>query len=509
MPTGLNIKLSLAGALIFSLLIVSVVNPSILLRAPWGDENALLRNLLVINTIDVFFPLPLFDQASPPGATLLLKLIGHITNDNFLIMRILLLVIQFGLIYACATALGIKRKAIPLILFWLSTPLIQYSTDLKHYSGELIASYLSISAVALRDRSKAKLLSINFAALFFGFGAIIQVSAQIAMRSLQTIKGISCFSARSIVWLGTTCVIVIFFAVLGRYLVHVNMVNYQDITYKNFGFLWDAVHLLRTIVRAHGKILAVTGVVAFACACALRGLGNTIKNPLFIYLFTCLLITFFLRITGLYQAVYERHIIWLVPISIFMISYWLDEIFDRFSALFIPFCSATALAVVLVTASQPMEFASEKEMFRAVSKIPESANVVLNLGAQTSLELYANKNSLLAKHKYYGWVNPASGPSLPERTAMTLFAENAGRPGAFSSWTYFEMHQNFHPLWDYLIGAVPSREFYVVNSHQTPIGTSRPDFSSKAMVDVLENKGCNFKSVYAGNRTEVLKVQCP
>ena len=100
-----------------------------------------------------------------------------------------------------------------------------------------------------------------------------------------------------------------------------------------------------------------------------------------------------------------------------------------------------------------------------------------------------------------------SAPTIPETIAMTNFADNASKPGAFSSWTYFELKHDFRPLWRYLLNNGKT-EFYVANSHQTPIGSPVLDDNAKAMVDVLKERGCGFTSVYAANLVEILSVRC-
>ena len=155
----------------------------------------------------------------------------------------------------------------------------------------------------------------------------------------------------------------------------------------------------------------------------------------------------------------------------------------------------------------PHEHTSDGGLFSALAKLPTQSNVVLNLGAQVALDLYKNKYPDLSQQHYQGWVNPVSAPTIPETIAMTNFADNASKPGAFSSWTYFELKHDFRPLWRYLLNNGKT-EFYVANSHQTPIGSPVLDDNAKAMVDVLKERGCGFTSVYAANLVEILSVQC-
>jgi hypothetical protein len=51
--------------------------------------------------------------------------------------------------------------------------------------------------------------------------------------------------------------------------------------------------------------------------------------------------------------------------------------------------------------------------------------------------------------------------------------------------------------------------FYIANSHQTPLGSTELDGNAEAMVAILNEHGCAYRSAYTGHYAEIIRVRCP
>ena len=494
--------------LIITILILAAINPSILWRSPWGDEASLLRNLKIIPWTGAFFPLPLFDLTAPPGATLVLQVIAELTQYDVTVIRLILLLINLGFIYWAAYATKISNKVVPFVLFWLSTPVVYYATEIKQYSLEMVASYLMIVTIATTTNEwKSKVRDV--CALVLSFGAIVQVASRFIMSGYNAHLGRWAFSRGQIYHVTITALLLVLFVVWGRYLTTLQLANFHAQAFKNNGLLIDFLRFCKAIFMAHGAILVSIGAIVTALAIRTFGWRPIVHNHLVIFLLLCVAMVSILRLAGFYPVVYPRHIVWIVPVSLFIVATWLDKLLIHWGR---SWNHAVKVAGMVVAASVlmwvPMERSFDKGLFSALAKLPPRSDVVLNLGAQVALDLYMEQYPSLSELNYYGWVNAASAPTIPETVAMSDFTNNASKPGAFSSWTYFVLNQDFHPLWRYLLDAGQRPDFFIATSGQTPTNDPVLDDSAKAMVELMRDRGCGFNSVYAGYLVEILSVRC-
>jgi hypothetical protein len=475
------------------------------MRAPWSDEASLLRNLKIIDIGDAFYALPLFDQASPLGATLALKAFAVITDFNFPLMRLALLLTSFYLIYLMAAAAGIN-KAIPFVLFWLSPALVQYSTELKQYSFELMASYVVILTILLPQRWW--LQGANALALLFSFGAIIEVAAQILLRAKEVLerRGIS---VRTVGGLAASLAVLAFFYLFGKHLTDLNTENYHDNAYKTVGLPLDIARLVKTYYLAHGPLLLISAVAVLVWAWRTVGWRELLADRMVQFLLVTNVAVVVLRLIGLYPAVAPRHIIWTVPITICVVAIWIARLSEG-NERGLRWAMVAGLALGIVSISRvPMEVANDRQLFAEVANLPPGTDVLLNLGAQGSVDLYTpDKQPGLLEHRFHGRLSPVTGPLISEQAAMEDFAPNAQRPGVFGSWTYFEKNHDYRPLWKFFIGSVGAADFYIANSHQTPIGSAVLDGNAQAMAATLTEKGCKYESRFTSTYVELLHVEC-
>lgn len=499
---------TLLTILIITILILAAISPSILWRSPWGDEASLLRNLKIIPWTGVISPLPLFDLTAPPGATLLLKVIAELTHYDVPVIRLILLLMNLGFIYWAAYATKISNKEVPFVLFWLSTPMVYYATEIKQYSFEMVASYLMIVAIVTSTNEwKSKLWDL--CALMLSFGAIVQVTSRSIMLGYNAHFGRLAFNKGKIFHVATTALLLVLFVVWGRYLTTLQLANFHEQSFKNSGLVIDFLRFCKVVFMAHGAILLSIGAIVMALATRTFGWRPIVQNHLVIFLLLCVAIVSILRLAGLYPVVYPRHIIWIVPVSLIIVATWLDKLLVHWGE---RWKQAVEVAGMVVAASVlmlvPMERSFDNGLFSALAKLPPRSDVVLNLGAQVALDLYRDQYPSLSQLNYYGWVNAESAPTIPETVAMGDFTNNASKPGAFSSWTYFVLNQDFRPLWRYLLASGQGPDFFIAISGQTPTNDPVLDDSAKAMVELMSDRGCGFNSVYAGYLVEILSVRC-
>ena len=81
---------------------------------------------------------------------------------------------------------------------------------------------------------------------------------------------------------------------------------------------------------------------------------------------------------GLYPAVQTRHIIWIVPLSLFVVAAWVDKLLTQWEGRWVPAASLIGMALAaVVIARVPMEHTSDGGLFSALAKLPTQSNVVL------------------------------------------------------------------------------------------------------------------------------------
>ncbi|SMO78376.1 hypothetical protein [Paracoccus laeviglucosivorans] len=133
---------------------------------PWGDEAMLITNLLVPD-LNIFAPLPHYEQAAPVGylwlSRQLLEIFG--AEPPFHVLRYLsALFIGLGVVLILSIA-PIRRDwmaKIIVVALLLGSPMIWiYANEIKHYSAEFFASALVLACgIPLVTRSDMAALSL-------------------------------------------------------------------------------------------------------------------------------------------------------------------------------------------------------------------------------------------------------------------------------------------------------------------------------------------------------------
>ena len=213
-------------------------------------------------------------------------------------MRLVLLLINCLFIYWAACALQITNKAIPFVLFWLCPLVVYYTTEIKQYSFELVASYIMIISIAT-VRSRWDLRLANVSALLLSFGAVIEVAAQTIMRTYGLVVGWRQATVQKIVDLAVTAAILLLFALWAKYFTALNLKNFDDQAYKNVEVVMDTLKLGKVLVQAHGVLFLATGFAVLAVALRVFGWQVIVHSPLIVFLLLCVLMVVALRLMGL------------------------------------------------------------------------------------------------------------------------------------------------------------------------------------------------------------------
>ena len=131
-------------------LLIFVVIATVLVissRSIWVDEATLLINVYNISWLQVFSPLPYYDQASPVLPLIIVKMIANIAGTNFPLFRVLLFSVNIAFAIPLIRWL-IKEKSL-LCACWFAMAFAAtiysigyYTTEIKHYGFEVAALFL-------------------------------------------------------------------------------------------------------------------------------------------------------------------------------------------------------------------------------------------------------------------------------------------------------------------------------------------------------------------------------
>ena len=157
-------------------------------RDPWIDEAMLGLNIKAVGLGDLFRPLPLYEQAAPPGYLVLCYLARSIAPDAFFVAAVravstVLMIATFWLLLRLATAYGGLKSAVLLAAVLLASDFIlTYGVELKHYAADVFATAAILYAGhdlsrSMNARSVLRFVAVVLVASFFSFTAPIPAAA--------------------------------------------------------------------------------------------------------------------------------------------------------------------------------------------------------------------------------------------------------------------------------------------------------------------------------------------
>jgi len=157
-------------------------------RDPWIDEAMLGLNIKAVGLGDLLRPLPLYEQAAPPGYLVLCYLARSIAPDPFFVAAVravstVLMIVTFYLLLRLATAYGGLKSAVLLAAILLASDFfLTYGVELKHYAADVFATAAILFAGhelsrSMNARSGLRFVAVVLVASFFSFTAPIPAAA--------------------------------------------------------------------------------------------------------------------------------------------------------------------------------------------------------------------------------------------------------------------------------------------------------------------------------------------
>ena len=337
---------------------------------PWGDEAMLLANLLEPN-IDLLQPLPYYEQAAPPGYLWLARTILYVFGDAppFHALRLLSAAFFAGGICLILGTEPLRRDwkaSTILVALLLGSPLVWgYAGEMKPYSADFFASAMILaSGLPLARGDNPRRLAVFFLTVLVGgllsFTIPIVVAGVLAGLALQRLpnggvsapprmsmpfvltggaallylvgvyllvnRGLVLFqlSAYSHVYLGNTA------QGIARVMVS-RLTEVLDIIVNSLGADWFAV--LRRMVNQAGAPLGIAYHTIRLIALALLGLIVWLavrRSPVVVLISLCLFaVVAALQMVGALNLVYERHVIFLLPVSATLSAIAVSVFVDR------------------------------------------------------------------------------------------------------------------------------------------------------------------------------------
>jgi hypothetical protein len=384
---------------ILILLLIFFVGFISLDRSLWVDEALILVNIAKLDFLDMFKPLPYYDQASPLIPMFYQKLIYKLSNGNFFILRLctLLLSFTFVIMFLCQIAKE-KEKELDWKI-WLSTltlpmyTFLYYSTEIKHYIFEFTSSlFLILSFIYYLKNKNNKAFLFSLAALSLGFSNIIPIGIILvvifALKFINKEKSYDYFKY----------FIISLVIVLAKYFYMKYLTSYQisvhDV-YLSKGLIQDTKSLISSVIDAHGKYLTFLTAISLLYGLFTSKENKFYKNFLLLYLIivTSVLI---LKISSLYPVISGRHVFWLVPFSITLSSLFIKSVISKgkhTNKILI----VLATGLFIINSMKFIEYNENTANNALISKINELCSIETNniIGAPiTERVLYVYQNKL-------------------------------------------------------------------------------------------------------------------
>jgi hypothetical protein len=398
----------IAMLLCIALLAGEFVN--LITRSVWVDEAMLLKAIMELKSpTDFMKPLAYYDQAVPTLVSLYFKAAMSVVDHDIRALRLAVLLLSCMLISPMLLIFKGYRWGIAIFLLMLvshefSTGL--YLTELKHYFLEVCGSFLAVFGIYKAQERHSPYWPAAMAAVIstMGFSTLV-VSAGLLVYgfSMCVTKPWDKSTFRELTVLVICALVVVAEYLFMKYLTLYQIGNYQQ--YYASSALDSLPILAKAIVGAYGKALLLTSAVASLALLFSMPRGFAFKlNVFFIGLVTFVVIG---RVTGFYPVNTSRHLIWLAPFSLVIVSLAILE-FVASPKLYAKALGWLMLAIVSLQAIKMAgsvikgvnyEYVDNNHFYRFIADMPPTRFLVYP-DAQPSLEYYSLLLPQLNKHQY-------------------------------------------------------------------------------------------------------------
>lgn len=407
MPRFFNMP-RIAVMLCFALLACEFA--TLITRSVWVDEAMLLKAVMELKSPGDFLqPLAYYDQAEPLFGSLFFKAAMSIVQYDISALRIAVLLFSCVLISPMLLIFKNYRWGITVFLLVLishefSTGL--YLTELKHYFLEVCASFLAIFGIyKAHEHDNPYWPAVMAAAIsILGFSTLVVSGGLLVYGFLMCVtqrrdENIT----RKLIVLAICATVVAADYVFMKSLTLYQIGNYEQ--YYASSAFGSLPILAKAVVGAYGKALLLTSVIANIAFLLSKDRGFAYKlNVFFLALVAVVVIG---RITGLYPASTPRHLIWLAPFSLVIVSLAILK-FVASPKKYSRGLGCLLLGLVLLQAAKMgisvvkgvnYEYVDNNQFYRFIADMPPTRFLVYP-DAQPSLEYYSLILPQLNKHQY-------------------------------------------------------------------------------------------------------------
>ncbi len=470
-------------------------------RSIWIDEGMLLKSIFANSLLDFVNPLPYYDQAQPLLVSIAHKLVTLVSIE-FQIIRAILLILCLIPIVFFATKISKNEKInsflISLVLFSTILTVGFYLTEIKHYSFEIMATFGMIYFVNNFFNEKSSYFTTAILVSLIatiGFSSIIPACMVIFYISFFKLykEKTNFFTKKNIFGVLLSLVLIAITYLHMKHLTIFQIANHD--VYLSKGIFGDVKSLAGAAGSAYGIVFML--VSAFSSIAVL--FFSNRKSFLFhlnnIFLLTVGIVTL-AKLVGAYPVISDRHIVWIVPFSIFIVALFLNDIYQeknkRMQMLFVLllialFIQASNIVYKSFT-TELRERTANNLLYEFVGNLKQTT-IIVYPHANPSLEYYLKIDKNLQKHQYFG---------LQENLSQLKDLN-------FSK-------ERFFKLIDDSLLVIPKNSFYYLISHLQPIDEKNEvewqSWRSDYLLLKFEKLGCQFKSIFKKNGVQVLEMEC-
>ncbi|MBA4049875.1 MAG: hypothetical protein C0464_02585 [Cyanobacteria bacterium DS2.008] len=344
-------------------------------RPFWTDEAQLALNLINHSVVQLLGPLE-YCQAAPVGFLLVEKTLLATLGDSEFVLRLfpLLAGIASLLLFAKVAKGILSIKSVPLAvgLFAFSEPLIQYSSELKQYSLDVLCSLLILYATILvlnivrATRGLVVLAIVGIASPWFSYSSSMVMSASLLAVIAFYVKK----KQLKQLWVALVIVSVWFISLAAVYRLSLQhlvnssakdaLLDFRAVIPHDILAPWWLLQKLFEVLQYPGGFCLLGSGVSFICL--FIGLTTLFKKDT--RLVSVMVLPFVFAIAGSWFAIYPlfgRFLLFLVPLFLLAVAEGATRLFNSIachskaaaalaiSLLFIPPCNLLKVSDYKVT----------------------------------------------------------------------------------------------------------------------------------------------------------------
>lgn len=514
----------LVQKIVASLFILILCLP-LLGRSLWVDEAMLFSSYPLQNIIDIFRPLPYYDQAATPFYSVLMSLIGN--YEPQIIRGISLFII-------CLTCLYVLLKnennwilsffaALTMTIF--INPLVMLS-ELKHYGFEVVGSSISIMWFLRKEDTEnltIKDVLVLLLASFCGISTIVISSIAFLLFLINKYIASRNFLRSELLLVLMFFIGIITYYFLIKEITAPQISNYSD-AYSNNGIVSNVKSLLVSVASTagtYGLLVIALSLAILINLILLKNNNSILAKKIIIISFAVGFAFLILAAIGLYPAKNARHVTWGAAF------FWVF-IFFSFSLLSNEnhkekFLKYMLLSTVLLFSAKNTVAIwrgnfenTENNQAIAYLKEKPAAQIGLWSTGQPVIAYYSKIYPELNKHKFFGFVNAASSvvnhkEFMLDKIAFNHIEKRKMEPGGWSRRVIYRILMNQAPPARSLISEAPKKtSFFIFASHYelyAKEGFSKPRVDGLHLA--MQEAECEYSIDKEFKNVYIYKVFCP